>query len=333
MFSVRFGADGEGRSIVFARAPLKTQNGAISLNVIVGRPEDLEGWTRLRARSVHRTTGLSGGVYRGSVKKDGTLSLEEIGSLSQVPTIHPKREVVISEIEQFFDNPEHYTRMGQDGTKKWMLIGPPGTGKTTLMQEIARTSDQSAVFVTDVRAMAAVQKRAASDNTPVIIFVEDAEQAFSPGPTGPKDRASSQVLNVLDGVDAPANQNGCAIVMATNHPEDIEDRILKRPGRVDRPVKIGHLGDEFAVECARLYLPDEAEVSDFVLGKELAGMSGDEIRSICLAAVSLSIAEKTDLDNETFQAARQKVTDQIRQADKYASDDSSIRDGGDLGLS
>lgn len=323
---------GEIRHIAFARAPIRVQEGLVSLNVVLGAEEDISAWTRLGALYKHETTELETGAYRAEMTRDG-LQLEEIDDdLSEVPTIHPKRDVIMDEVRTFFDNSELYTRFGQDGTKKWMMIGPPGTGKTTMQQQIAREmkEDRPCVFAGDISAMLQVQRMAADAGLSVVIFLEDAEQAFKTSPmggdSGQKGGADSKVLNALDGVDTPTNENGCAIIMSTNHPSEIEDRILERPGRVDRPVEIGFLEEEYALRCAQLYLPDEADVSTDTILDNVDGASGDEIRAVCEAATSLSVAEQIPLDDEAFEEAVETMEKQLNAAEEFAEQESSLSD-------
>jgi len=323
---------GTGHRIAVVRAPIRVQEGLVSLNVVVGTPADLRAWTRLGARYKHESTDLETGAYRAEMTRDG-LQLEEIDDeLSEVPTIHPKRDVIMKEVRSFFENSELYTRFGQDGTKKWMMIGPPGTGKTTMQQQIAREmkGTRPCVFAGDISAMLQIQRMAADAGLPVIIFLEDAEQAFKTSPMGgeqgQKGGADSKVLNALDGVDTPTNEKGCAIIMSTNHPGQIEDRILERPGRVDRPVEIGFLEGEYALRCAQLYLPDEAEVSSETILENVEGASGDEIRAVCEAATSLSVADQVPLDDEAFENAVDAMEEQLNAAEEFAEQESALSD-------
>ena len=73
-------------------------------------------------------------------------------------------------------------------------------------------------------------------NVPTVVILEDAESTLSDG-----NSTQSSVLNFLDGVDQPSNKNGAYILMTTNHPERIEDRVLRRPGRIDRIFQVGPL--------------------------------------------------------------------------------------------
>ena len=48
------------------------------------------------------------------------------------------------------------------------------------------------------------------------------------------DEEKALVLNVLDGAEAKENAQGTMLIATTNYPEAIDERVLKRPGRLDR---------------------------------------------------------------------------------------------------
>lgn len=67
----------------------------------------------------------------------------------------------------------------------------------------------------------------------------------------------SGVLNALDGI---ADDCGRVVVMTTNHPEML-DEALVRPGRVDLNVRLGYIEPTEALEMVRRFFPD-AQLSD-----------------------------------------------------------------------
>lgn len=331
LFKLTLEADDEDvGGFVFCRTPYSVTDGMVTLNIAVGYEEDLQSWVRTQALRERSADTLSNGIYRGQMTDNG-LALSELDDVMEMDAIHPKRESVHDQVNRFFENSEVYTRFGQKGTKKILMVGPPGTGKTTLMQDLARShqDDRPCVFVSDIKAMAAVQEKAAENDQSVLIFVEDAEEAFKTSPMagGPGQRggASSSVLQLLDGVNQPANENGCAVVMSTNHPGEIEDRILKRPGRVDHIVDIGLLEGEYAAQCADLYLPDEHPINIDKLTELFDGLSGDEIRAICSSAVSMAVAEQEEISSGLIDRVIERMEEQLNAAEEYADQQSELQ--------
>ncbi|NJR12369.1 AAA family ATPase, partial [bacterium] len=59
-----------------------------------------------------------------------------------------------------------------------------------------------------------------------------------------KGDSKAQMLNVLDGSETPLNPQGTLLIATTNHPEQIDNRVMKRPGRLDRIFIIPELKDK-----------------------------------------------------------------------------------------
>jgi hypothetical protein len=165
-----------------------------------------------------------------------------------------KNEIVTS-IDGFFNSGvKAYSELGVPAFRKYLLYGAPGNGKSLLCQAIA--ADQIAkkrvvVFVSasdnfgaDFNKIQSALTIARRNKFPVLIIVEEIDSYV----TNPAMRA--QVLDLLDGFEAPANSAGSVLVMTTNHPEVLDESIL-RFGRVDQRWEIPNIQ---TAEEARLLL-------------------------------------------------------------------------------
>lgn len=186
-----------------------------------------------------------GGIYRF-----GNGIYNKIEKIKETPVVHESVNIVLEDINMFDNNLSMFTRFNMPGTRKVMLVGPPGTGKSSLGMRIASKyqKEKNVTFFTEIAGLALHLNLCAKYGVPTICFLEDAE--------GTLQKADSSLLNLLDGIDQPINLKGAYVIMTTNHPHKIERRILQRPGRIDAIFPFGNLKGEYAIKCAEIYFKD-----------------------------------------------------------------------------
>lgn len=247
---------------------------------------------------------------------------------------HQNKKMIEEDIEQFFENIELYTRFNQPGSRRLLLVGEPGGGKTSAANELARkyAEKMCVVIATDLKSVMMHTFNISKAGMPTLVILEDAESTIPWG--------SSDVLNYLDGINQPVTEKGCYMVLTTNFPQRIEPRVLKRPGRIDKIIKFGVLDQINAIKCARHYFEgilfdskkDKAstieEMLKQVYEKIIAtdnetGMTGAQIKNLSEATISYAISNKVDKINiDTLVAVKEQLTKDLKDVYEMAEDES-----------
>jgi hypothetical protein len=109
---------------------------------------------------------------------------------------------------------------------------------------------------------------AANSQYPVLLVVEELDIYLKP-------ESKSQILNVLDGFESPNNPHGVLLIATTNYPEIIDERIAKRPGRVDRIIYIPEIQDEEqALRMLKHYMAMHWQEEHSTVAENLLGTQG-----------------------------------------------------------
>jgi hypothetical protein len=226
-----------------------------------------------------------------------------------------------SDMEAFFaDGVSIYQELNLAPFRKLLLVGPPGTGKTMLcaaMAKLALKKKRVVVYVSGADDDGASFHKihhalnvVANAGYPVLLIVEEIDVYLR------KDD-KARILNVLDGLESPNNARGALLLATTNYPEVIDERIAKRPGRMDRILVIPPIQDEdLALQMLKHYMgpqwqDDHAEIVPF-----LVDQTGAFVREIALHARMLAAHnQRREVDLATLKQSVGSLSSQINTGD------------------
>ena len=231
-----------------------------------------------------------------------------------------------NDIESFFKRGvEVYRNLKLNPFRKLLLAGVPGTGKTMLCNALAKWAleqQYQAIYVSGADAQGAhffkIQQAlsvAANGDRPALILLEEIDAFLQP-------TQKALILNVLDGVESFENENGTLLIATTNYPESIDERVLKRPGRLDRIYIIPVVkGEAVAEKMLRNYLGDMWRDEHSKVAKHLVNFPGAFVREVAVYALTRLIQDEVDvLSLDILEDSFERLRSQIDARDEFIAE-------------
>ena len=206
-----------------------------------------------------------------------------------------KREL-LEEVHAFFTKGAAvYKRLNLKPFRKLLLAGVPGTGKTMLCNAMGKWALEQKYMVIYISGAKKVPGDpygstfhkihhaldvAARSDRPALMILEELDAYLH-------DEDKALILNVLDGSESVMNEHGTLMIATTNYPESIDERVLKRPGRLDRVFIIPQTRTEIdAGEMLQRYLGAMWDEQHRALVPKLVGYPGAFIREVAIYALT-----------------------------------------------
>lgn len=241
---------------------------------------------------------------------------------------------LLNDVQMFFAKGiDIYKRLKLRPFRKLLLAGVPGTGKTMICSALAKwaieqkylviyvssADDDGATFRKIQRALDV----AARSEHPTLLILEELDAYLH-------DEEKALVLNVLDGSESSVNDHGTLLIATTNYPEAIDERVLKRPGRLDRIFIIPEMRHEEDTEkMLQQYLATMWKDEHRSIAKQLVGYPGAFIREVAIYALTqVAQDDLEELSLELLENSFKSLRDQIQMRDNFL-----VRRGGRLGYS
>lgn len=197
------------------------------------------------------------------------------------------KKTVMADLQRFVKRKEFYRRVGKAWKRGYLLFGPPGTGKSSLIAAIANylNFDVYDLELTAIMSNSDLRNLLISTANQSILVVEDidcsielqnriAAAAAAAAPAGSRrdpfryDQGSSRVtlsglLNFIDGLWSSCGDERI-IIFTTNHKDRLDPALL-RPGRMDV-----HIHMSYCTPCGfRMLAENYLQISEHPLFSEI----------------------------------------------------------------
>ncbi|GAV84582.1 AAA domain-containing protein/AAA_assoc domain-containing protein [Cephalotus follicularis] len=178
------------------------------------------------------TIDYNGTDYWGSINLDHPATFD---TMAMDPVM--KKEL-IEDLDRFVSRKEYYRRIGKAWKRGYLLYGPPGSGKSSLIAAMANylKFDVYDLDLKDVQCNSDLRRLLIGTGSRSIIVIEDIDSSFE---SGEDDKVTlSGLLNFIDGLWSSCGDERI-IVFTTNHNDRI-DPVLIRPGRMDMQLHMSY---------------------------------------------------------------------------------------------
>ena len=196
--------------------------------------------------------------------------------------------LVRKDFESFLNREEWFRKNRLPFRRGYLLHGPPGNGKTSLIRAMLHTSGlngYSIRFFQERTDDAHLEQmfRIAANSAPSMVVIEDIDRAFPRVPSsGGRCKVSlQQLLNCLDGIDS---QDGVIVVATANDPTVLDPAILRRQGRFDRVVSLPAPGRELRLGYFSKFNPHLNDEALFRAVEDSDGLSFAQLKEAYILA-------------------------------------------------
>ena len=211
-------------------------------------------------------------------------------------------DTIINEFNVFWTYKESYQERKEPHKRGYLLYGPPGGGKSSLVSLLLNEfiADGNIVFNFSSHTLYGLNYfREIEPDRKTMIVIEDIDIYIG----------TSTEEHLLQFLDGNLQQVNTVVIATTNYPEKLPARIRNRPSRFDRTEKIGYP----SVPARKLYIEAKSKTMSTeekeTLVKDTEGFTLAHIKEIILSVEVYRLDYNTVLDRISEMAKMNSTSD------------------------
>jgi ATP-dependent 26S proteasome regulatory subunit len=210
---------------------------------------------------------------------------------------------LFDDLNEFITSKEDYKNYGIPYKRNYLFHGPPGTGKSSLINIMAKISNRSIYIIpysSDINDSIFCEALNSIDDENAILLIEDIDCMFSEN----SNISLSSMLNILDGV---SSVKSLITVITTNHIDKL-GTVITRPGRIDKIIEFKILSKDQIVTMLEKF-NILLEENTFI--KLLNKCTKNELTPAVLMSFLFKHRNKNKLNNANFHQLFDKYLDEF----------------------